>query len=276
MQPKPPPPGGRVPPRPLGAQPVSAQPAAPRTFSIVSGAQASAQRVMLYGPGGIGKSSLAALMPNPVYLDIDSGTNQLDVARVGGLTTYEDVRAVLNDSMLDAYGSVVLDTATRLEALAVAHVVATVPHEKGTRVTSIEGYGYGKGYQYVYDAFQLVLHDLDARARKGQHVCIIAHACTANVPNPAGEDWMRYEPRLQAPPSGKASIRETVIEWCDHVLFVDYDVSVSQDGKASGAGTRTIYPYELPTHRAKSRLLADPIPYVKNDNTLWKQLGIAQ
>jgi hypothetical protein len=255
---------------------MSAQPTTPRTFAIVSGAQSGAERLMLYGPGGIGKSSLAALMPKPVYLDIDNGTNQLDVARVGGLITYEDVRAVLNDPILDAYESVVLDTATRLEALAVAHVVGTIPHEKGTRVTSIEGYSYGKGYQYVYDAFQLVLHDLDARARKGQHVCIIAHACTAEVPNPSGEDWMRYEPRLQTSPKGKASIRETVIEWCDHVLFVDYDVSVSQNGKASGSGTRTIYPYELPTHRAKSRTLADPIAYTKNDNTLWKQLGISQ
>ena len=26
-------------------------------------------------------------------------------------------------------------------------------------------------------------------------------------PNPAGEDWLRYEPRLQSPNSGKASIR---------------------------------------------------------------------
>ena len=34
------------------------------------------------------------------------------------------------------------------------------------------------------------------------NVILICHDCTATVPNPTGEDWLRYEPRLQSPGSG--------------------------------------------------------------------------
>src|SRR5690606_3301613 len=95
--------------------------------------------------------------------------------------------------------------------------------------------------------------------------------CTANVPNPAGDDFLRYEPRLQSPTSGKASIRHRVKEWCDHLLYIGYDVFV-KDEKAQGCGTRTIYAQEMPTHWAKSRTLSDPVPYPKGDVTIWQHI----
>ncbi|MBP9034672.1 MAG: hypothetical protein KBG29_12305, partial [Pseudomonadales bacterium] len=103
------------------------------------------------------------------------------------------------------------------------------------------------------------------------HVILICHDCTNTVPNPHGEDWLRYEPRLQAPGSGKASIRLRVREWADHVLFLGYDIDV-RDGKGTGSGTRTIYPSELPHCMAKSRTMADPLPLAKFDPALWTHL----
>jgi hypothetical protein len=91
------------------------------------------------------------------------------------------------------------------------------------------------------------------------------------VPNPLGEDWIRYEPRLQSPSSGKSSIRLRTREWADHVLFFGYDIDV-KDGKGRGSGTRTVYPCELPHCMAKSRTLADPMPLGKFDTTLWERL----
>ena len=150
-------------------------------------------------------------------------------------------------------------------------MLANIPHEKGHQVKRIEDYGYGKGYQHIYDTFLAMLGDLEAHTRYGRHVILICHDCTATVPNPGGEDWIRYEPRLQSPASGKASIRLRVREWSDHVLFVGYDVDV-RDGVGIGSGTRTIYPSELPSFMAKSRTLADPIPLTKFDLTLWNLL----
>lgn len=261
----------RVPPPPPAAAkpPTASPPTTGKQYGILSGRQAGAQRIVVYGPGGVGKSSLAALLPKPVFLDVENGTRALEVDRVDGIESYADLRAVLGNGTLDPYESVVIDSATKAEELVVAHALATIPHEKGHMVASIEGYGFGKGYQHVYDTFLLLLQDCDRLIRRGKHAVLLAHECVTDVPNPTGEDWIRYEPRLQCPKSGKASIRDRVFEWADHVLFIGYDVAATSDGKGKGAGTRTIHPQEMPSHRAKSRSLVDPMPFPKGDSTIW-------
>lgn len=247
-------------------------PAEPMSFEVTRGRVDTAQRFLVYGRGGIGKTSLCALAPNPVFLDIEGGTNELDVPRIAGLNTFDAVRQCLRSPALDQFGSVVLDSATKLEELICSWVVANVPHEKGGAVKSLEGYGFGKGLSHVYDAFLLVLADCDALVRKGKHVILIAHDCTDNVPNPSGDDFIRYEPRLQAPRSGKNSIRSRVVEWSDHVLFVGYDV-VGLDGKGKGGGTRTIYTSEMPDHIAKSRRASLALPFADAaDGEVWNHL----
>ncbi len=270
QQTAPPPPVRRAaPPAPREAQPAAAP--SPR-FAVVGGRISGPQRGLVYGPGGGGKTTLASLAPKPVYLDIESGSRELDVPRVEGIETFADLRAALQSSVLDGYETVVLDSATRAEELAVAHTLSTVPHEKGHFVKSLEGYSFGKGYQHVYDTFLLLLQDLDRQIRAGRNVILIAHDCVADVPNPAGDDFIRFEPHLQAPKSGKASIRNRVIQWADHVLFLGYDV-VTKEGKGQGAGTRTIWPVERPDHVAKSRILSEPLPFTgPEDGAIWTRI----
>lgn len=271
-KPPPPPPSKAPPPAPNSRQ---AAPA--RSFGISRGTETGrGKKIVIFGPGGVGKSTLAALLSNigidPLFLDIDEGTDALAVARVSPTPeTFEDVRAILQGPAVNDFGGVVLDSATKAEEYSTSFVCRTVPHEKGKRIESIEDYGFGKGFTHVYEAFLLLLSDLDALTRKGKHVVLIAHECVANVPNPSGEDWIRYEPRLQSPASGKFSIRHRVKEWCDHLLFIGYDVAV-EDGKGKGAGTRCIYPNERPECMAKSRTLDEPIPYHKDDAEVWRRI----
>lgn len=248
----------------------------PRALEVVRGPIRSSQRIVVYGPGGVGKTELCSLLVNPLFIDLEDGSKELDVARVCP-ETWEELRSVLHDQvLLRDYDQIVIDSFTKAEELAVAWTLANVPKQKDgggeVWVKSIEGYGWGKGYMHVYETFLQLLGDLDAICRAGKSIIATAHECTANVPNPAGEDWIRYEPRLQSPPSGKGSIRHRVKEWCDHLLFVSFDVSVDSDGKAKGAGSRTIYPCEFPTFWAKSRSLTDYIIYSKGDDTLWQTL----
>lgn len=240
-------------------------------------------RIVLFGPGGIGKTTLAATAPGPVaFFDLDDSLprlkaqladapSKLNIRPVSGIRTWQDIRDALHADGWDDIQTLVIDSATRAEELAVEHTLATVPHEKGQRVQRIEDYGFGKGYSHVYDTFLTLLGDLDQHTRAGRHVILICHDCTASVPNPDGEDWIRYEPRLQSPASGKSSIRLRVREWADHVLFVGYDIAV-KDGKGSGSGGRTIYPNELPHCMAKSRMLSVPLQLAKFDLSLWNQL----
>jgi hypothetical protein len=262
---------------PASAAPAAAPRRAVQFGQVMAG---GGHRIVLYGPGGIGKTTLAAQLPGPVaFIDLDESLGRLrtqfadagllaNIMPVEGVSTWADLRAMLQADGWDAARSIVIDTATKAEELAIAHTLENVTAE-GKRVTSVEGYGYGKGYGYVFDTFLTLLADLDRHSRAGRNVVLVCHDCTANVPNPAGEDWLRYEPRLQSPTSGKASIRLRVREWADHVLFVGYDVNVGKDGKGRGAGTRTLYTSELPHCMAKSRTTQEVIPVGSDGAAVW-------
>lgn len=247
--------------------------AAPR-FTVSSGRENVAQKILIYGPGGVGKSSLAALAPKPVFLDVEQSTNRIAVDRIKGIATWADLRACLQGDALDGFETIVLDSATKAEEMAAAHTIATVKHEKGHKVGSLTEYGFGKGAEHLFDTFLLVLVDLERHIRAGRNVVLVAHACTADVPNPRGEDFLQFQPRLQQTKKGNHSIRNRVFEWCDHVLFIGYDVNVDE-GKGDGGGTRTIYTKETPTQLAKVRELDEVIDqrvYEKDDGSIWPLL----
>ncbi len=236
-------------------------------------------RIGLYGPGGIGKTTLAATAPGPVaFIDLDDSLPILlpslgdyNIRRVDAIANWDDIRVALHGDGWDEIKTIVIDSATKAEELAGEWVLAKIPHEKGHKVTRLEDYGYGKQFGHIHETFMVLLADLDSHVRAGRHVIFVMHDCTTSVPNPRGEDWLRWEPRLQSPSSGKSSVRLRVREWLDHLLFLGYDVE-AKDGKGRGSGTRTIYPQELPFCMAKSRSLAEQIELVQFDATLWDNL----
>lgn len=234
---------------------------------------------MIYGPGGIGKTELCANLKaigrRPQIVDIGSGSGFIDIDRVDpSPANWDELRDALRDQELwKPFDTVVIDDLTTAESMAIAWTLANVKAERSNggavSVNSIEGYGWGKGYVHVYETFLQLLGDLDAHIRAGRMVVCVAHECTSRVPNPAGDDWIRFEPRLQN--TDKGNIRSRLKEWCDHLLFIGYDV-FSQDGKATGAGTRTIYGQEMPTFLAKSRMSLAPLVYEKGSAELWQKL----
>lgn len=228
------------------------------------------------------------MIDGAVFVDLDGtidALNQLRAAsslqpvrrfRPQDVRDWQTLRAALHTpSVWDGVKAIVIDSAKPLQEWALAHTLATVPHEKGNKVTEIEGYGYGKGWQHVYDTFVALLGDLDIHAQAGRHVILIAHAVTDTAPNPFGEDYQRYEPDLNKPPK-IGRIRDRVIAWADHVLFVTFDVFVNEKGKGQGGETRTIYPIPMASHIAKTRSLRDTIPYDEGSDLLWQLMGINQ
>lgn len=264
---------------PPAAGPPPPQAVQENTLRIGHGRKLKAgQRIGLYGPGGIGKSTLASLAPGVRFVDLEDSTNMLDVRRiepvVPGPWTWEMFMfAIKNPNFWHDAQTVAIDTMTAAEELASDFVMRTydVDREKSSS-PSIEQYGYGKGYVYVYEQMLLLLQALDAHVRAGRNVLLIMHDCTAKIPNPASDDYIRYETRLQSPATGKSSVRHRVKEWLDHLFFLSYD-TVVQKGKAKGSGTRTIYTQERSWYMAKSRSLTGSFVYnSQTDNSIWLQL----
>lgn len=253
-------------------------------FSLGQISEAGGRRIVLFGPGGIGKTSLVASAPGPVaFFDLDdslprlrqqlqSCPHPLDIRPVSGVRTWRDIREALASDIWSDIKTIAIDSFTRAEELAVEHTLKTVTKERGENAKNVEDYGYGKGYTHVYDTFLPILSDLDKHAAAGRTVVLICHDCTTTVPNPAGEDWLRYEPRLQSPSSGKSSIRLRVREWADDVLFLGWDINVSKNGLGTGCDHRTLYPREQAFCMAKSRSLSDTILISQWDRTLWTTL----
>ncbi len=232
-------------------------------------------RIGIVGTGGIGKTTLAGGLPNPISIDMEGKAAVLNIPCYDkGVSTYANVMALLRSDLLDQYDSIVIDSLTRLELLATQHVVATIPDpDTGHPVNSLDDYGWGKGYTFVYDAMIAILAQLDVLFGKGKNIACIMHECSNVVPNPTGADFQRWEPRLQSPASGKNSVRLMVKEWLDDLLFIGYDVAPSKEkGKVTGSGTRTIYTAERPHIMAKSLTLSRDYAYDKGDFTIWDDL----
>lgn len=241
----------------------------PKKFTVSNVSCTNGQAIVIYGTGGVGKTSLASLAPSPIFLNLDRDESKTNIRQVNGVETFVDMRDALRDEGIwKDCKTVVVDTATQAQQLAENYTLETVPHEKGHRVSSIEGYGYGKGYQFVLETFRLLLADLDRHKRAGRNVVLVCHSTTSMAPNPEGDDYLRYEPDLYQPPK-TGRIRDAVKNWCDHMLFINYDKAV-KDGKAVGAGTRTIYTQELPIFWAKSRSVNKTIQYEQGSDEIWK------
>ena len=56
---------------------------------IIKGKLPSAKKVVIYGPEGIGKSTFASKFPDPVFIDTEGSTKDMDVARFEKATSWQ-------------------------------------------------------------------------------------------------------------------------------------------------------------------------------------------
>ena len=95
-------------------------------LKISNGRIARAQKVVLYGSEGIGKSTLAAQFPNPLFIDTEGGTAHMDVRRIDRPGTWTELLEDLNEVAVapGLCGTLIIDTADWAEQLAIGHVCA--------------------------------------------------------------------------------------------------------------------------------------------------------
>lgn len=237
------------------------------TFSESSGVELPAHRIGIYGPGGVGKTTLAAAIAEtghePFFYDLDGGAAGLGVphARLGDrhtIDTWAELIGALAHEPYHKSGRVhIVDTASRAEELAAQHIIRTYKIGDSKMARSVSDYSWGKGGEYMYDTMLLLFGALDAIWRKGQSVIVICHDTTSSVTNPSGEDFLQFQPRLQPPSKkGSNSVRHKLLGWSDCLIFVQFDIFVGDSGKAiNGTPPRTLRTVAGSTFWAKSRVI---------------------
>lgn len=198
--------------------------------SITKGREAQPPRIMIYGSEGVGKSTFAALAPNPVFVQTEDGLSEIDCSKFPLAKSFDDVVLQLQavrDEQHD-YGTVVIDSLDWLERLVWDRVCA----DYGVKSIEKADGGYGKGYVHALTYWRQIVSLLnDIRARKGMAVILIAHAAVERFEDPEHAAYDRYTPRLHK----KAS--SLVCEWVDAVLFASRRMRVdSTTGKAAPVG----------------------------------------
>jgi len=199
-----------------------------RLAAITKGKANDPPRLLIYGTEGIGKSTLAASAPNPVFVPTEDGLGQIDCAKFPVAVTFEEFMGNLQ-GLLDEehdFSSVVVDSADWLERLIHDRTC------KDSNVASIElaAGGYGKGYTAAMNYWRDVLGLLDSLQKRGMAVILLAHAQVEKFDDPETQSYDRYSPRLHKKTSGPL-----VNEWCDAVLFATRKFRVSKDGDGKNA-----------------------------------------
>lgn len=230
------------------------------TFEITTGKIPSAVKVALYGPEGIGKSTLASQFPLPLYIDTEGSTKHMNVRRLPSPQTWEDLMQEISyvASHPEVCRTLVIDTADWAEKLAAKYVLTA--YADGKTVDNIEAFGYGKGYVFLETEFHNMLNLCDQVIAAGVNVVITAHATVKTFYEPDGfGQYDRYELKLLKKDS------PLLKEWADMLLFCNYKTRIvkDQNGKAKGqGGERVMYTNHNPAWDAKNRFgLPDMIPF---------------
>ncbi|MEK4854818.1 ATP-binding protein [Paenibacillus sp. FSL H7-0756] len=221
-------------------------------MQVITGKVQKAKKVVIYGPEGVGKSSLAAQFPRPIFIDTEGSTTEMDVARLPKPSSWEMLKQQVKWVWQGGqYGTLIIDTIDWAEMLCVESVCST--HAKN----GIEDFGYGKGYIFVSEELGRMLNLLSDVVDAGIHVVLIAHAQIVKFEQP---DEMGAYDRYQLKLGQKTASRTAplVKEWADMVLFINYktfSVSTDKEGKKNKAqgGVRTVYATHHPAWDAKNR-----------------------
>jgi hypothetical protein len=247
--------------------------------TLQKGATFRPPKAIIYGPPGIGKSTLSCQIPDSIVLDCNDGLDGVPCVRYPARPDegasgflFKNMHEVLR-AMETLYKeehdfkALVIDSLTEVQDFIWKQVA------QDNNVTSIEGINYGKGYQYAMQYWDQFLGGFSAlRDKRGMMIILLCHSETQKYNDPmADSSYDRYNLKLHKLASDK------VREGMDAVLFFDQKTYINKEdagfgkktSKAAG-GSRVLFTSEDPRHVAKNRYnLPAEIPLLQRDQ-MWE------
>ena len=219
---------------------------------ITTGVIAKAQKVVIYGPEGIGKTSLAAQFPEPVFIDTEGSTSNMDVKRLDKPTSWSMLLQQIDWVKINQpCATLMIDTIDWAERLCTDFITSRADKK------SITSFGYGEGFIQLEEEYGKFLNKLTDLVEIGINVVLTAHAKISKFEQP---DEMGAYDRWELKLGNKTTAKTAPLtkEWADMVLFCNYKtLSVATDDKGKKfkgqGGKRVIYTSHHPAWDAKNR-----------------------
>ncbi len=209
--------------------------------------------MILYGPQGVGKTTFASKADGVVFIETESGSNNLDVTRGKKMATFKEIRDAINDLRKDRHNfkTLVIDSLTNAEAL--LHQ-AICELDKVKTIDLAQG-GYGKGYTLANTWWGEMIKDLIAlRDEREMNIICIGHSIIKAFNCPMLlQPYDRYIMQMNEK-AAALWMREV-----DFVGFTNYEIflkigQTEKKNKAMGDADRILYTQRQPGFEAKNRL----------------------
>ena len=219
----------------------------------------------IVGDAGLGKTSLAATFPKPIFIRVEDGLQSIPeslrpdafpvIGKVEDL--WEQLKTLIGEK--HSYQTVVIDSVTVLDRLFVDYVVENDP--KNPKSINQAMGGYGAGLQAVGAMHGRVRKAAGLLCSKGINVIFLAHADTVTIELPDSDPYTKYDLRL-----GKRSVSPYTDE-VDLIAFLKLETFTRGDGerkKAISDGTRIVVCYATAANISKNRFGIEEDIIVKN------------
>jgi hypothetical protein len=192
----------------------------------IVGKQSKPFFAVLYGAGGVGKSTLCSAAQSPYFLDIEGGIFHIDAPKSGEVISSPEVlldymQALINEK--HDYKTIIVDSLSALELLLVQSVFKKFTRDNGTKVKSIEDFGYGRGYVHLLSVWQGFVGMLKKMNMVGLNVILIGHQKIASFESSSGTSYKYYTVNLYD--ADKNSVLRLVTEQADFVGFMSFESS---------------------------------------------------
>lgn len=220
--------------------------------SITKTKRATAPKVVIGGPGKIGKTTFASSMPGSVGILTEDGSSAVDGSAFPLCKSLDDVYSAISTLLNEEHNftGVWLDSLDWCEPMLHDYVC------RKNGWANVESPGYGKGYIAAAEEWRTLLSKLEElRASRGMAIILIAHDKVKRFESPLHEGYDQYVLKLH---ERAAAI---VSEWADVLGWAGYKVLTrateagfgNKETKAITTGERILHVEPHPAHFGGNR-----------------------
>lgn len=226
------------------------------------------RRILLYGVGGIGKTTWARKSGNVIEIPTEDANCDETTTAFPVVKTLEEFCARLKFIRTNElpHDTLVIDSLDWLEPM----IWQDICQQDGVKDIGLARGGYNKGYDAACDIWRKLLDGFagvnlgfrgeDKPKGPGMKIILLAHSRVTKIKEPGLDPYDKYSTPL------RSDVDNLVREWCDEVLFCNFRVFVSEKDagfnkkvtKAIGSDDRVIYTTERAASFGKKRLKTLP------------------